>query len=303
MMENRATHIVLLNTRANVAAASELGTKIRERFRVHGINIEIRALAEGDDIIAVARHAVAGAPDVIVAGGGDGTVSAVASAVVGTSTTLGVLPLGTLNHFARDIGLPMDVDASIDSICMGRVTRVDVGRVNDRLFLNNSSLGLYPQALRKRDTLTTQLGHAKWPAFLWAAWELFRRYPFLTVRMTVDDQSIDFRTPLVFIGNNSYELHGIEIGERRRLDAGHLSILVVDRAGRMGIVLLALRALSGRLRSGADFKTMRAQSVDVETHHRTVSVATDGEVSRLQTPLHYRVEALALSVLVPATVG
>lgn len=300
-MESRTTYILLLNSQAN-AVTSKVGA-IRERFRSHGVSVDIRIISKGDDIVEVARRAVADRPDVIVAGGGDGTVSAVAEAVIGSSAVLGVLPLGTLNHFAKDIGMPIEIEAAIDSICNGRVIQVDAGRVNDQIFLNNSCLGLYPHAVRKRDELTANPGSAKWPAFLWAAWLMFRRYPFMNVRMTVDGQSVVYRTPLVFIGNNTYELHGPDIGARHCLDAGHLSILVVDRAGRMGIVLLALRAMVGRLTRGEDLKTLCVQRVDVETRHEAVSVAMDGEVSRLQTPLHYRVEARALSVVAPAVAG
>lgn len=302
-MATMASHVVLLNAHAGTNSDRSSESLIRGYFDERGICADIRVLGKDEDIVATTKRAIAGNARVVVAGGGDGTVNAIAGAVIGSGATLGVLPLGTLNHFARDMGIPADLAAAVTTACTGRIARVDVGRVNGRLFLNNSGLGLYPQAVRRRDASIDRLGRTKWRASLWAAWTVFRRYPFLDVHLTVEGESLEYRTPLVFIGNNSYELDGLNLGVRRSLDAGHLSVHIVDRAGRTGLVVLALRALCGRLREAKDFKTFSAADVEVRTRRRHLSVTTDGEVNRLQAPLNYHLEPLALPVLVPAAQG
>ena len=302
-MTASASHIVLLNARAGAMAGSDPERAIRERFETRGVHADVRVLKQGEDIVRAAKRAIADKAQVIVAGGGDGTLNAVAGAIVGSAATFGVLPLGTLNHFAKDMGIPIDIDEAVDTVCTGRVVQVDVGRVNGHLFLNNSSLGLYPQVVRQRDELTQRLGRSKWAAFIWAAWTVLRRHPFVEVRLNVEGKLLAFRTPLVFIGNNSYELEGLDLGSRRCLDAGQLSIYVVARDERFGLILLAARALLGRLRQAKDFEAFCVSHAEVQTRRGGVMVATDGEVNLLQSPLVYQVEPQALPVLVPAERG
>lgn len=290
---------VLLNARAGMPEPQGLAQVVMCHFSAHGVRANVRALSNGGELVAAARRALIAKPDVIVAGGGDGTLSAVAGVLAGTSVSFGVLPLGTLNHFARDVGTPLDLASAIETVCRGRVTQVDVGRVNGHVFLNNSSLGLYPQAVRKRNELCHGLRHGKWPASVWAAVWVLRRYPFLNVRMSVQGKVIERRTPLVFIGNNRYELDGLRLGGRKRLDAGHFSVYIVGRTDRLGLVDLAARALVGRLRQSRDFETLCATHIEVNTRKRSVTVATDGEVERLAAPLIYELDKLALRVIVP----
>src|SRR5690242_17979758 len=129
-MPDAPTHIVLLNTKAGSTSVN-LQASIRARFRAHGITADVRPLAAGEDVTAAAKRALSAGPRVIVGAGGDGTLNAIARALVGGTVTFGVLPLGTLNHFAKDLSIPQDLDAAIDTICTGRLIRVDVGRIND----------------------------------------------------------------------------------------------------------------------------------------------------------------------------
>ena len=148
-----------------VAAASK---RRRDSVLLWGFLVSLAIARDGAGIVAEARGAMALRPGCIVAGGGDGTVNAVAAHVVGTSTRLGVLPMGTLNHFARDAGIPSNLGSAIACIAVGHTRAVDVARVNDQIFLNNSSLGLYPTIVKMRDEQQQRLGRGKWPAFLWA---------------------------------------------------------------------------------------------------------------------------------------
>ncbi len=257
-------------------------------------------VATGEEITAAVGKALDLGCTAIVAGGGDGTLNAVASRLVGTATLFGILPLGTLNHFAKDLGIPLDPDEALAAIRSGRVLEVDVGEVNGRYFLNNSSLGLYPDIVHDRTQQQRRLGRGKWVAFLWAVWGALRRSPFLTVRLIVDGKAATHRTPFVFVGNNAYRMEGFDIGSRAGLTDGILSIYVADGARRWRLVALGLRALFGRLRQAQEFCEYRSTELRVETSRPRMRVATDGEVCKMTAPFLYRIHAGALRVIVPA---
>ena len=261
----------------------------------------ITVVENGTQIQAAVDQALTRECDAVVAGGGDGTLNAVASKLVGLSTALGVLPLGTLNHFAKDASLPMDPSAALQSIATCHTAQLDVGEVNGLFFLNNSSIGLYVDVVRDRERQQTRLGRGKWPAFAWAMVGALRRYPFLTVALTMDGRAVSHRTPFVFVGNNAYRTEGLQIGQRDGLRGGALSVYVADRAGRWRLLALGLRALVGQLRQARDFKAFRAAELRIDTEHQHLRVAIDGELRRLDAPLHYRIRPGALRVIVPGS--
>ena len=229
-------------------------------FTAAGVESEVSLATSGAEVASLAKKAVEEEWTVILAGGGDGTINAVASHLIATDKILGVLPLGTLNHFAKDLKIPLDLEGAAKTAMSGRVTKVDVGEVNGRIFLNNSSLGLYPTIVSEREKQQS-LGSGKWPAFVWAAVAAFRRYPFLHVRLAAGGQEFDLRTPFVFVGNNEYLMQRLVMGGRQHLDQGLLSVYVTNRTGRWGLVRLALRALLGRLHDEKDFLTLLANEV------------------------------------------
>jgi diacylglycerol kinase family enzyme len=178
--------------------------------------------------------------------------------------------------------------------------RVDVGEVNGRIFLNNSSLGLYPDIVRDREKQQRRLGRGKWPAALWASLAALRRYPFLSIRLEVEGTRLARRTPFVFIGNNAYTMQGLAIGVRERLDAGALSLYVAQHPTRFGLLRFAFDALRARLGEERDFDVLQAGGFEIDTHRARLRVATDGEVTVMAPPLRYRSRPGALEVLVPA---
>lgn len=246
------------------------------------------------------RAAVAKRPGVVVAAGGDGTVSAVADVLRGTGIALGVVPLGTLNHFARDLGIPLDPEEAVRTIVAGHRIAVDVGEVNGRGFINNASLGLYPGIVRERKRQQRRLRRSKRAAMLWATLAVLQRPPLLDLRLDLEDATHACRSPFVFVGNNDYVLEGFDIGRRERLDAGFLNVYSTRSATAGGLVLLALRALFGRLRQARDFHEATVRTLRVESRHASLLVATDGEVQTMRTPLQFRVHRRALEVIVPA---
>jgi diacylglycerol kinase family enzyme len=281
-------------------AADELRSKLREA----GLDAELVLAKDGDEMIASARRALRQGAQLVAAGGGDGTINAVASVMAGSGVHFGVLPLGTLNHFAKDLGIPLDLDEAVRNLATGKPRKVDVGEVNGRIFLNNSSLGLYPDIVHDREKQQRRLGRGKWPAAVWAALGALRRYPFLSMRLTVDGERLARRTPFVFIGNNRYTMEGLAIGERDHLDDGLLSLYVAQHPTRLGLLRFAIDALRGKLGSERDFDVFEADEFEIDTHRAHLRVATDGEVTVMAPPLRYRLRAGALTVLVPqATIG
>ncbi len=289
---------IIINAHSGLNDKSEVLGLLSQVFKENELTVHIRIAKKGEDVSALARQAAAGDSEIVVAGGGDGTVSTVAGALIGTDKTLGVLPLGTLNHFAKDLKIPLDWESAVRNIIDGRVQEVDVGEVNGHFFVNNSSLGLYPSIVREREK-KQRLGYRKWPAFLWAAITVVKRYPFLAVRLSAADQEIVSRTPFVFIGNNEYQMETFQIGSRACLDAGLLSLYISHRLSRWGLLRLALRALFGGLRQERDFTALCSREVWIETQRKTLNVALDGEVRVMDPPLHYQVRPRALRVLTP----
>ncbi len=260
----------------------------------------ITEVADGDGIRAAVEAALQQGCKTIVAGGGDGTLSSVASLLMGKSVTFGVLPLGTLNHFAKDLGIPIDPLQALQGLPSATAIEVDVAEVNGHYFLNNSSIGLYVDIVRDRERQQTRLGRGKWPAFAWALAGAVRRFPFLTVALSTDGKPVEHRTPLVFVGNNVYRTEGLQIGERDHLQAGVLCVYLTEHTGRWRLLTLGLRALAGRVRQEKDFQVLLTDAVRIDTRHRQVRVAMDGEVKLLEAPLRYRIHPRALRVLLPA---
>lgn len=301
MKEGELVPIALIvNGSAGSGHDEQAARALHGKFAAAGMHAAVTLAKSGAEMAAAARQALEDGKQVVVAGGGDGTINAVASVMAGSGIAFGVLPLGTLNHFAKDLGIPLALDEAILNVAQGRRKLVDVGEVNEQIFLNNSSLGLYPDIVRDREKQQRRLGRGKWLAACWASIAALRRYPFLSVRLTVDGQQHARRTPFVFIGNNEYTMQGFSIGARARLDGGTLSLYVAQRPGRLGLIRLAWRALWGRLAQERDFDVLLAHAMEIDTRHKRMRVATDGEVTLMSTPLRYRIRPGALTVIVPA---
>jgi diacylglycerol kinase family enzyme len=258
----------------------------------------------GDELAEQARRTLdrarRGELDAVVAGGGDGSVSAVASVLVGTDVPLGVLPLGTLNHFARDLGMPTDLAEAVATVAAGEVRRVDVGEVNGQVFLNNSSIGLYPRMVLDRDRQTGAAGRGKWAAMALALLRALRRFPRRRLAIRAEGVAEHCTTPCVVIGNNEYRFGVLELGTRERLDAGELCVYVARPKGPIGLLLLAFRAAFGGLEQAREFQMFRTKTAEIGSGASRLPVSLDGEVRMLRPPLRYDIRAGALRVIGPA---
>jgi YegS/Rv2252/BmrU family lipid kinase len=290
---------VILNATAGPGHDTKTHKELHELFARHGMEPDILTAREGSDIAEQVRRAMRGDPPLIVVAGGDGTVSAVAAIVRETHVTLGILPEGTLNHFARDLGIPMERARAVELLATGAPVAVDMGEVNGRSFINNASLGLYPDIVRDRTRQQRRLGRGKYRAMLWAIFGALGRSPFLRLNLELDGHARRCLSPFVFVGNNEYVMAGFSIGTRPSVREGTLSVYTTQRHGRAGLLRLALRALLGRLDQARDFSTAKARRVRVESSRRRLLVATDGEVSAMDTPLDFTIHPASLRVMLP----
>lgn len=290
----------MIDVLINIASGNtheEIKQQLTEIFKDNGIDAKIH-LAKRGGISELARNLAKSEAKVIVVGGGDGTVSTVAREVLRSNKVLGVLPLGTLNNFSKDLRIPQNLEEAVRVIAEQNIKTIDVGEVNGRIFVNNSSIGLYPHIVRRREK-QQRLGRGKWTAAFWAVLKILRRSPFFAVRLETEKNKRIVKTPFVFVGNNDYEMDFFNIGRRARLDDGKLSIYFLHRSGRKGLFLLALRTILGRLRQTKDFEAINTEEITIETRKKRILVAFDGEVEKLEAPLHYKIHPKVLRVIVP----
>jgi diacylglycerol kinase family enzyme len=252
-------------------------------------------LRPGVDLGAEVRAAIDDGR-IVVACGGDGTIHSVVQHLVGTEGILGVLPGGTLNHFARDLGL-RDPEVALKALRTGQVAKVDVGRVDGRIFVNTLAVGLYPELVRERERREDELG--KWVALLLAVGRVLERFHVLRGTIAADGDRRGLQAAAVLVTSNRLSTTPGSIGARPRLDEGILEIRVLQsRGGVRG----RLRIVWGMLMPGRR-RVVRhaAREVEVSLGGRPRRIALDGEPDLLRRRIHVRVEPAALRVLAPDT--
>lgn len=297
------TALVVLNSGSGGGSAPDVRPTLEAQFVAAGVGVSFVTLDPTLNLDhAVDRH-IADGGTLVVAAGGDGTVNAVANAIIGRNVRLGILPLGTLNHFARDLGIPLETNDALAVIVAGHTSRVDAAQVNGRTFLNNSSVGLYPRIVRLRERYKAR-GIEKWVVAAWATLRVTRKGRPLRVQLTADGGQVTRTTPLVFIGNNTYRMAGVEAATRESVQQGTLALYVVKVSGRWQLLRLVWRILARTAQASGELAmvTTLAATIDVpdDPNVTRLEVATDGEVESMDLPLEYRVLPGALTVCVPA---
>lgn len=272
--------------------------RVRAALEAAGADARVRAVT-GPRLEEAVADAVRRGAQVVAVAGGDGSIGTAAAAVAGSDAALGVLPLGTFNHFARDLEGPDDLEGAARVVVEGRDVTVDIAEVNGRTFVNNSSIGLYPVMVDLRDEIRDGRGWGKVRAVPLASLRVLRRFPSRRMRITVGDQEWRLRTPFVFVGNNRYEVGPQGVGARTDLDRGELCCYVATATTRLGFVRMALNAALRGATSTPHLESACAPEVTIDVHGHRVLVAVDGEVDTLRSPLRYRVRPGALRVRVP----
>jgi YegS/Rv2252/BmrU family lipid kinase len=272
--------------------------RIGEVLAGAGIAGEI-VLADGRDCAASAADHVERGARLVIAAGGDGTIGAVAGALAGSEAAMGLLPLGTLNHFARDLGIPADLAEAARLIAAGRERQVDIAEVNGRAFVNNASIGLYPLMVVDRDAQRERLGRSKRLAMLVASLRTMTRFHARRLKLSIDGGEARVDTPLLFVGNNDYQLAFPGAGRRDTLDGGRLCVMVMRSKSLPGFLAATGRALLGIGRPDDMVRLDDVRELKVDSARSHLTLAVDGETVALAPPLTFRIRPKALRVIVP----
>ncbi|MCB2228198.1 MAG: hypothetical protein KQH53_16070 [Desulfarculaceae bacterium] len=292
----QAIHVVV-NLSSGPTPERELAQEVSQALEAAGL--EARLWAEPSDQIAEAMQRAAGqASELLVVGGGDGTISHAAGLAHERGLALGVLPTGTLNHFAKDLGLPLELDEAVEVIARGRRRRVDLARVNDRVFINNLSLGLYPRAVREREKASWLSWTGQFVSTGWALAKVLTHSPREEVVLEADGERQDIRSHLIFVGNNRYLDGQGNPASRAALDQGGLDIFWSPASGPWALLKAAFYDARGRYPL-PEAAQCWASSARLESRKPSLQAVCDGEVLRFKPPLELASLPGALEVLVP----
>ena len=290
---------ILLNTASGKRGTTGAPQVVRDWAQARGIALRQGA---GAELPALAEQAATEGLRTLIAAGGDGTIAAVAQAASNHGLELGVLPLGTFNYFARAHGIPPDLPQALEALESSAPQPRPVAEVNGALFLNNASLGLYPDILRERESIYRRWGRSRIAAY-WSVVRTvagFRRGRRL--RVTVDGRPFRVKTPMVFVAISAFQLDRFGLSGSDRVEAGEMAVFVAPDTGRWGLLAYALRLLLGGLREGRDFALLAGREVQIAPADglpRPMRVARDGERGWMDPPIRFRIRPEPLRLLVP----
>jgi diacylglycerol kinase family enzyme len=297
----RMNAIVILNPAAGAIKNAPTGLdreELRRAFASEGISAEIQ-VADATHLTESIAAALARRPDAMIVGGGDGTISTAAGCLAGQDIPLGVLPLGTLNHFARDLGLPPVWRDAVAALAHGERRTVDLGEVNGRIFINNCSIGSYAEAVRRRDALRRTHGIRKWWAMVLATVAVFRHLRRVRLRLETIGHEQALRTPFVVVANNRYSGRVLDYSLRPQLAEGRLWIYTTREGRRLQLLHLVIQSLIRKIDRIDNVDTLAVTKATLVRVSRAALVAIDGEPVEINWPLHFLSRPAALHVLAP----
>ncbi|TGE01470.1 diacylglycerol/lipid kinase family protein [Methylobacterium nonmethylotrophicum] len=299
--EAPARRIVLV---ANVAAGSLVDGELtpetlRERLEAAGLTVVPEPRPEAPLAERLAAAATISGIDAVAVAGGDGTLACAAQALTGQDVPLGILPLGTMNLLAKDLGVPVDLDAAIAVLAHGTARRIDAGEVNGHVFLINSVLGMPARMARHREAKRGRMGALDVLRMLAGLLRHLRRYPRERAVLTLAGKirRVRFRTLAVVCGDYQEGLG--QVLSRAGVDGGHLTLYLVETLSAARLVRLGLGFAVGEWRRLPDLERHETDALTIDAR-KALRVMNDGEVVLIAPPLRYRLRASALRVLVPA---
>ena len=298
---------VVMNAGSGATAAAARRETLERVFGEAGRRFDVTLVEHPADLAARAREVVARARadgGAVIAAGGDGTIATVAQAVLGSGCALGLLPQGTFNYFARTHGVPQDIEAGARALLDARTKPVRVGLVNDRVFLVNASLGLYPALLQDREAWKRAYGRSRAVAAVAALATVLRGARPLRLELEAGGARRAVRTVTLFVGNNPLQLDRVGLPLDDAIGAGRLAAVVVKPIGPWGLLWLAVRGALGELGESERVDGFEFERLVVHPwrplRDRPIKVASDGEVSYMRPPLRFSVAPEPLPLLVPA---
>jgi diacylglycerol kinase family enzyme len=255
------------------------------------------------DIARQAAEAAVRDNGAVVVAGGDGTINTVAQAVLPTGRPFGIVPQGTFNYSPRAHGIPLDTTAAAKALLTARLKPVQVGLVNERVFLVNASLGLYPELLQDREDFKREHGRKRSVAMLAGLRTLLREHRSLLVEVEHESGREVIQTPSIFIGNNPLQLEQVGLAQAEDVQRRKLAAVIVKPVGRFTLIGLALRGMLGQLGEAESVRDFAFRSMTVRplsrSARRGIKVAVDGEIFWSQPPLKFSVAPQPLMLMVP----
>ncbi|WP_322994190.1 diacylglycerol/lipid kinase family protein [Castellaniella sp.] len=272
---------------------------IRSRIEKRVQRFTLRPIAPHADVAEVACSAVQDGADIVAVLGGDGTQSTVAGALAGGSAIMAVLPGGTFNYFARELGMGNDLDQALDVLEAAYVKSIDLGEVNGRVFLNNASFGVYPAILERREAIYRQWGRSRLMAYWSVAVTLAdMRHP-MRLRVTSGAVIRKFVTPLAFAARSSYQIESFGLEGAEAVRSGHFALFIARSTRRRDLAAAALRLALGMAVKGTDFEMVVADDILIESDRARRLLAFDGEKEWMPGPWHLKLRRQDLRVIVP----
>lgn len=297
---------IIYNAKSGFHASQQdaLYEQMMTLFTEHGFEIQVFELANAAEFQLmmqqiIQRHHAAENRGVVVAAGGDGTLNAVAKCLAGQNIVMGIIPLGTFNYVARVLNIPLDVLSAAKIIATGQARAIHLGRINEQVYLNNASLGLYPLFIKKREYYNQHFGRFTLHAYTSGLDVLLRHRKELKLTVTVDGQRYPVITPLVFFGNNQLQLRDLNLKIADCAEQGRVAGVVVAKTARLDLFRMLLHVIRGSVDQAKDVHSFCANEVLVESPKRFLTVAVDGEIMVLKTPLKFAVQKNALQMMVP----
>lgn len=274
-------------------------------FSYYGFEIQVFELSDRSPISLlmkkiIARHQKTEHKGVVVGAGGDGTLNAIASYLVGTDIPLGILPLGTFNYVARALNIPIALIQAAEVIAKGSPRAVHVARLNDHIYLNNASLGLYPLFIEQRERYNKYLGRFPLHAYTSALDVLLRKYKALKLELIVDGVKHPVTTSLVFLGNNQLQLKELNLTIADAAKEGKVAGVVISKSDRISLVKLLIRLFRGSVEHADGVSLFSAEHIEIRSvQDKPLYLAIDGELVEEQSPLQISVDKHALHIMVP----
>ncbi|WP_374663050.1 diacylglycerol kinase family protein [Acinetobacter sp.] len=245
------------------------------------------------------RHQNAANTGIIAAAGGDGTLNAVARYLMNSNVPMGILPLGTFNYVARALNIPLDILQAAKVIAEGENRAVHTAVINDQIYLNNASLGLYPLFIQKREQYNQHFGRFPLNAYTSGLDVLIRDRKELKLQIEVDGMTYPVKTPLIFFGNNQLQLADLNLKIAESAAQGRVAGVVVAKGGKLTLFKLLWQLIKGTIEKAPDVYSFDADQVVIDSPRKKLTVALDGEIVEMKPPLHIRVQKNALQVRVP----
>lgn len=292
--------VVIYNPKSGSKSFSEenfkllVSTKLKnsdfefEFMNIHNNKIDIERLIKNKNQLKA-----------VLISGGDGTISSFIKIGVETNIPIGIIPNGTFNNFAQDNNIPLEIEDALNTIALFNTKEIDVAMVNDKYFVNNSSIGLYVHSVKIRERTKKIYKLNKLTTMFFAIIRIFYLFPMIYVEIKSDGKSFKSKTPFVFVGNNKYQFDLLSLGERKSLTKGKLYVHFSKCKYRFCLIKIGFKALINRLYDEKDLIINEIDEIVISSKKKKINVAADGEIYQMNSPLRYKIIPKAIKLIVP----